>query len=134
MPSSGERNAMNCRATCSAGRCRPKPLLCFFAQLYARHRFNLRTTRNPARLVTLLCATLRITALLESVALCGRHEYVSWRGPESHLPQVPMRSGAFILRNAAITDSAVMRPVLGFSEGMFSIDIDSRAESDSTLI
>src|SRR6202158_1125745 len=49
-------------------------------------------------------------------------------------PQVPIRSGAVSLRSAAITDSAVMRPVLGFSEGMFSIDIMKQAESDSTLI
>ena len=33
-----------------------------------------------------------------------------------------------------MTDSAVMRPVFGFSDGIFSIDIEKRAESDSTSI
>jgi hypothetical protein len=47
---------------------------------------------------------------------------------------VPVRSGVVSLRSAAITESAVMRPVLGFSEGMFSIDVERQAESDSTLI
>jgi hypothetical protein len=31
-----------------------------------------------------------------------------------------------------MTESAVMRPVFGFSDGMFSIDIEKRAESDTT--
>jgi hypothetical protein len=33
-----------------------------------------------------------------------------------------------------MTDNAVMRPVRGFSDGMFSIAIESRAESESTSI
>src|SRR3984957_1752170 len=41
--------------------------------------------------------------------------------------QVPTRSPARCFRSSAITDNAVMRPVLGFSEGMFSIDIENRA-------
>ena len=48
--------------------------------------------------------------------------------------QVPTCSGEVSLCNAAITDSAVMRPVRGFSDGTFSIDIENEAESDSTLI
>jgi hypothetical protein len=48
--------------------------------------------------------------------------------------QVPTCSGEVSLRNAAITESAVIRPVFGFSEGMFSIDIVNEAESESTLI
>ena len=31
------------------------------------------------------------------------------------------------MRSQAITDSAVMRPVFGFSDGIFSIDIENRA-------
>src|SRR5947209_7809614 len=45
------------------------------------------------------------------------------------LTQLPTRNGVWILRNAARTDSAVIRPVLGFSEGMFSIETVNRAES-----
>src|SRR5882724_4837833 len=45
--------------------------------------------------------------------------------------QVPIRSEARCFRRHAITDSAVMRPVFGFSDGMFSIDIEKRAESES---
>src|SRR6516225_6662971 len=37
------------------------------------------------------------------------------------LTQVPIRSGVLSLRRAATTESAVIRPVRGFSEGMFSI-------------
>ena len=40
--------------------------------------------------------------------------------------------GAWSLRKAAITDRAVMRPVLGFSEGTFSIERANRAASLST--
>ena len=43
-----------------------------------------------------------------------------------------MRSGAVILRSVAITDSAVMRPVLGFSLGTFSIDMEKLALSATT--
>src|SRR6266436_72254 len=45
---------------------------------------------------------------------------------------VPTRSGALSLRSAAMTESAVIRPVLGFSDGMFSIENENRAESEST--
>jgi hypothetical protein len=45
-----------------------------------------------------------------------------------------MQSGAFSLRRQAITDRAVISPVLGFSDGMFSIAIENRAESESTSI
>src|SRR5215510_735011 len=48
------------------------------------------------------------------------------------LAQVPTRSGALSLRSAARTESAVIRPVLGFSDGIFSIDRVNRAESLST--
>jgi hypothetical protein len=47
---------------------------------------------------------------------------------------VPTRSGAFILRKVASTESATIRPVLGFSEGTFSIDMLKLAESDTTSI
>src|SRR6185369_8145287 len=46
--------------------------------------------------------------------------------------QVPTRSDARNFRRQAITDSAVIKPVFGFSDGIFSIDIEKRAESDST--
>ena len=49
-------------------------------------------------------------------------------------PQVPTRSDARSLRRQAMTESAVIRPVFGFSDGMFSIDIEKRAESESTSI
>src|SRR5713226_8977011 len=45
---------------------------------------------------------------------------------------VPTRSGALSLRSAAMTESAVIRPVLGFSDGMFSIENEKWAESEST--
>src|SRR5262249_12341687 len=45
---------------------------------------------------------------------------------------VPTRRGALSLRSAAMTDSAVMRPVLGLSDGIFSIENEKRAESEST--
>ena len=45
---------------------------------------------------------------------------------------VPTRSGAPSLRSAAMTDSAVIRPVLGLSDGIFSIENEKRAESEST--
>ena len=51
---------------------------------------------------------------------------------KSGLVQVPTRSGARSLRSQAMTESAVIRPVFGFSDGMFSIDMENRAESDST--
>ena len=38
------------------------------------------------------------------------------------------------LLKVEVTESAVMRPVLGFSEGIFSIDMEKRAESASTSI
>ena len=47
--------------------------------------------------------------------------------------QVPTCSGEVSLRNAAITESAVIRPVFGFSEGMFSIDIVNEAKSELDL-
>ena len=53
---------------------------------------------------------------------------------QTALAYVPTCSGEVSLRNAAITESAVMRPVLGFSDGTFSIDIVNEAESASTLI
>jgi len=45
---------------------------------------------------------------------------------------VPTHSVARCLRSSAITDSAVINPVLGFSDGMFSMPIENRAESAST--
>src|SRR5882757_1943538 len=54
-------------------------------------------------------------------------------GSVERLPaQVPTRSGARSLRRQAITDNAVIIPVFGFSDGIFSIDIENRAESAST--
>src|ERR1044072_5924538 len=47
---------------------------------------------------------------------------------------VPTRSVAPSLRNVASTESATMRPVLGFSDGTFSIDSVNEAESASTSI
>ena len=44
-----------------------------------------------------------------------------------------MRKGARSLRRQAITESAVIFPVLGFSDGMFSIPIENRAESELHL-
>ena len=49
-------------------------------------------------------------------------------------PDQPTRRGAFMFFNMEITLSAVMRPVLGFSVGIFSMDMSNRAESDSTTI
>jgi len=49
-------------------------------------------------------------------------------------PQVPILRGALSLRRAASTDSAVILPVLGFSEGIFSMARVKRAESASTVI
>ena len=46
--------------------------------------------------------------------------------------QVPTRKGACSLRSAASADRAVIRPVFGFSEGMFSMVNENRAESAST--
>lgn len=46
--------------------------------------------------------------------------------------QVPTRKAPRILRSIATTLCATMRPVLGFSEGMFSMVIVKRAESEST--
>ena len=43
-----------------------------------------------------------------------------------------MRKGARSFRRHAITESAVILPVFGFSDGIFSIPIENRAESDST--
>src|SRR5262249_59126315 len=48
------------------------------------------------------------------------------------LTQVPIRSGVLSLRRAATTESTVIRPVRGFSEGTFSIARVKRAESLST--
>src|SRR5436190_22969255 len=45
---------------------------------------------------------------------------------------VPTLSGEWSFRRAATTESAVIRPVLGFSEGIFSIARVNRAESLST--
>src|SRR6267142_1112646 len=46
--------------------------------------------------------------------------------------QVPTRTEARSLRILATTDKAVIRPVVGFSDGIFSIDMENLAESDST--
>ena len=51
---------------------------------------------------------------------------------EAALAEVPTRSGARSFLRAAMTESAVMRPVLGLSVGMFSIDIEKEALSEST--
>src|SRR5262249_11815113 len=48
------------------------------------------------------------------------------------LTQVPTRRGERSLRRAASTESAVIRPVRGLSEGIFSIETVKRAESLST--
>src|SRR5262249_60828681 len=48
--------------------------------------------------------------------------------------QEPTRTGAVSLRKSEITLSAVMRPVFGFSLGMFSIVISIEEESDSTMM
>ena len=61
-----------------------------------------------------------------------RREALSPQAGRGEFPHVPTRSGACILRSAANAESAVMRPVFGFSEGMFSIVIENVAESDST--
>ncbi len=53
---------------------------------------------------------------------------------EEWLTQLPTRRGALSLRSAARTESAVIRPVFGFSEGIFSIFRANRAESLSTSI
>ncbi len=53
---------------------------------------------------------------------------------KSSFPDQPTRRGAFIFFNSEITLSAVIRPVFGFSVGIFSMDISNRAESDSTTI
>ncbi|MFK4580759.1 glucose/arabinose dehydrogenase [Bradyrhizobium ottawaense] len=45
---------------------------------------------------------------------------------------VPTHSVARCFFSSAITDSAVIRPVFGFSDGMFSMPIENRAESAST--
>src|SRR5262249_38827647 len=47
------------------------------------------------------------------------------------LTQVPIRSGVLSLRRAATTESAVIRPVRGFSEGTFSVARVKRAEARS---
>ena len=52
--------------------------------------------------------------------------------PRSAGAQVPIRNGAPILRRAASADKAVIRPVFGFSDGMFSISSANEAESAST--
>src|SRR5215471_1825688 len=69
-------------------------------------------------------------------------EHISIKRPASSRPAkaffrsttsyVPTRSGTFSLRSAAMTESAVIRPVLGFSDGTFSIENENRAESEST--
>ena len=48
--------------------------------------------------------------------------------------RVPTRNGAWSFLRQAITDKAVISPVLGFSDGIFSIVIENRAESASTSI
>ena len=47
--------------------------------------------------------------------------------------QVPTRSAARFFRSSAITDNAVIRPVLGFSEGMFSICRQTSRSAGSSL-
>src|SRR5262245_30501272 len=94
-------------------------------------------------------ARSRGTRILLNFAI-NRTIYASGRGPPTGLEpertgkggsispvrqgltQVPIRSGVLSLRRAATTESAVIRPVRGFSEGMFSIARVKRAESLST--
>ena len=45
--------------------------------------------------------------------------------------RIPPAAARPIFRKYEITDSAVMRPVLGLSDGTFSIDIENAAESES---
>ena len=52
-----------------------------------------------------------------------RARFTGWR--RCSADQDPTRNGAFSFRKYEITDSAVIRPVLGFSEGTFSIDIEN---------
>src|SRR5258708_40082965 len=62
-----------------------------------------------------------------------KSRYPGSKEPSAERPdQVPTASGACILRNIAITDSATFLPVLGFSDGMFSIESVNRALSEST--
>jgi hypothetical protein len=46
--------------------------------------------------------------------------------------QEPIRRGALNLRRYAMTESAVIPTVLGFCEGMFSMNIENLAEPAST--
>lgn len=63
----------------------------------------------------------------------GRLGARAWRPRAAlALDQVPMLRGARSLRSMAMTLCAVIRPVLGFSDGMFWISMDSSAESDTT--
>src|SRR5687767_2778120 len=68
--------------------------------------------------------------MLDAVALSLR----ALKEPLARLVHVPTRSDARSLRRQAMTESAVMRPVFGFSDGIFSIDMERRAEFDSTSI
>src|ERR1700738_5631977 len=94
-----------------------------------------RDSHALTRIKTLVRLALRREAgWRQSTAIRSLCHPVTRRRRTEDNRQVPIRRGAVSLRSAAITGSAVMRPVLGFSEGMFSIDIMKQAESDSTLI
>ena len=55
-----------------------------------------------------------------------------WRMRIDSNDQVPTRNGAVSLRKVAMTESATIFPVLGFSDGTFSIENVKCAESEST--
>src|SRR5262249_30249732 len=68
----------------------------------------------------------------------AQQRFFAWRSSilgSGGYAQVPMASGLASFLKAAMTESAVRRPVRGFSsEGTFSICIEKRAASASTSI
>src|SRR5437868_13631563 len=77
---------------------------------------------NVSRLVAGKCVVL------------GRRRAQNNRNGTLKFLQVPTRRGAASLRSVARTESATILPVLGLSDGTFSIESVNDAESASTSI
>jgi hypothetical protein len=61
-------------------------------------------------------------------------QFATSRNLAQKTSHVPTRNGAASFRNVAMIESATILPVLGFSEGTFSIESVNEAESASTSI
>src|SRR5262249_50478734 len=108
----------------------PRMIPAFGAKIMAEARS--RGTRAPLNFAINLTIYGRGRGPAGTPCAGARRQASSISAVRQGLTQVPIRSGVLSLRRTATTESAVIRPVRGFSEGTFSIARVKRAESLST--